>query len=306
MGVAMKQCSFSEEYPFTGKSWDRGNGIRLNYVDEGEGEPIVCVHGNPTWSFHFRNMIRGLSTMNRVIAIDHVGCGLSDKPQPENYDYRLKSRIDDLEGLLDHLGVKSGATLIAHDWGGAIGFGVAGRNPDRFSHLVAVNTAAFPLQPGMSFPPILGPARGFLGEWLIRKANAFLLGTLLIGVKTRKFSRAEKAGYKAPYLTSSDRLAIHRFVEDIPVSTADPSWETLLQVERNLDQLKHLPLLLLWGEKDPVFNTDFRDHWLKLWPTAQVHSWPEAGHLLLDEFPNTILPIVRKFRTEHRVRGGLV
>ena len=82
--------------------------------------------------------------------------------------------------------------------------------------------------------------------------------------------------------------------------------ETLLQVERNLDQLKHLPLLLLWGEKDPVFNTDFRDHWLKLWPTAQVHSWPEAGHLLLDEFPNTILPIVRKFRTEHRVRGGLV
>ena len=302
----MTSQGFSEEYPFTGHSWDRGNGIRINYVDEGEGQPIVCVHGNPTWSFHFRNMIRGLSTMNRVIAIDHVGCGLSDRPAEKDYGYRLKDRMDDLEGLLDHLGIDSGATLIAHDWGGAIGFGVAGRRPERFSHLVAVNTAAFPLPSGISFPPVLGPARGPLGQWLICRANAFLLGTLFIGVKTRKFSRAEKAGYKAPYATTRDRLAIHRFVEDIPVSENDPSWNTLLEVEKNLDRLKDHPLLLLWGEKDPVFNPQFRDHWLKLWPEAQLHSWPEAGHLLLDEFPQKILPLIRKFRTDHRVRGGVI
>lgn len=302
----MNQINFSEEYPFTGKSWDRGKGIRINYVDEGEGPTIVCVHGNPTWSFHFRHMIRGLSTMNRVIAIDHVGCGLSDRPSPDQYGYRLADRIDDLEGLLDHLGIEENATLLAHDWGGAIGFGAAGRNPDRFSHLVAVNTAAFPLQPGMSFPPILGPARGPLGKWLICQLNTFLLGTLFIGVKSRKLSRAEKAGYKSPYKTSQDRLAIHRFVEDIPVSPADPSWETLLKVENDLTNLKHLPLLLLWGEKDPVFNTDFRDHWQKLWPEAQVHSWPDAGHLLLDEFPEKILPIIRQFRNRNRVRGRLV
>ena len=302
----MNQKKFSEEYPFTGKSWDRGQGIRINYVDEGEGPAIVCVHGNPTWSFHFRNMIRGLSTMNRVIAIDHVGCGLSDRPALDQYGYRLADRIDDLEGLLDHLGIEENATLLAHDWGGAIGFGVAGRNPDRFSQLVAVNTAAFPLQPGMTFPPILAPARGPLGEWLICKLNAFLLGTLFIGVKSRKLSRAEKAGYKAPYKTSQERLAIHRFVEDIPVSSADPSWETLLKVENDLGNLKHLPLLLLWGEKDPVFNTDFRDHWQHLWPEAQVHNWPNAGHLLLDEFPEKILPIIRQFRNRNRVRGRLV
>ena len=302
----MKQRSFQEEYPFTGKSWDRGNGIRMNYVDEGEGKPIICVHGNPTWSFHFRNLIQGLSTMNRVIAVDHVGCGLSDKPSEADYSYRLADRIDDLERLLDDLGIDSEATLIAHDWGGAIGFGVAGRKPERFEHLVAINTAAFPLQQGMAFPPILGPARGALGEWLIRRLNAFLNGTLLIGVKSRKLSRAERSGYRYPYQNYKDRLAVHRFVEDIPVSSEDPSWESLNEVEKNLERLRNHPLLLLWGEKDPVFNTDFLHHWNTLWPNAEIHRWPEAGHLLLDEFPEILLPIIRKFRNRQPVYGGLV
>ncbi len=302
----MKQRNFQEEYPFTGNSWDRGNGIRMNYVDEGEGTPIICVHGNPTWSFHFRNLIRGLSTMNRVIAVDHIGCGLSDKPGESEYGYRLADRILDLERLLDHLGIDSGATLLSHDWGGAIGFGVAGRKPERFQHLIAVNTAAFPLQPGMSFPPILTPARGVFGEWLIRRLNAFVIGTLMVGVKTRKLSRSELSGYRFPYQNHKDRLAIHRFVQDIPVGPEDPSWETLQEVERNLDRLRDHPLLLLWGEKDPVFNTDFLRHWQNLWPEADVYSWAEAGHLLLDEFPDKLLPIIRNFRNCHQVRGGLV
>ena len=296
---------FNEEYPFSRNTWNRGNGIKMNYIDEGRGDPIVCVHGNPTWSFHFRNLIQGLSTMNRVIAVDHVGCGYSDKPSAENYGYRLQDRILDLEGLLDHLGIENNATLVAHDWGGAIGFGVAGRKPERFRNLVAINTAAFPLQEGMSFPPILKPAKGMMGEFLIRKWNAFVLGTLSIGVKTRKLSRAEKAGYKAPYHDYQSRLAVHRFVEDIPLKVGDPSWQSMVEVENGLQKLRDLPLLLLWGAKDPVFNTDFLNHWRKLWPSAEVHLWDKAGHLLLDEVPEEILPLIRKFRDSTHPRGAL-
>lgn len=292
----MNRLFVDEEYPFRGHRWDRGSGIHMHYVDEGKGNPIVCVHGNPTWSFHYRKLIQELSRSQRVIAIDHVGCGFSDFPDENSYGYRLADRIDDLEGLLDHLGITSKATLVTHDWGGAIGFGVAGRNPDRFSSLVAMNTAAFPLPHGKEFPGILRPARGPLGEFLIRRLNAFVHGTLMIGTKRRKLSRAERAGYRTPYHDWRSRLAVHRFVEDIPLQASDPSWEALLQVEEGLSALKNHPLLLLWGLKDPVFDVAFLDEWKARFPRARCREWQDCGHLLLDDATWPVISEIRSFR----------
>ena len=292
----MNRLFVDEEYPFRGQLWDRGSGIHMHYVDEGCGSPIVCVHGNPTWSFYFRKLIQELSRSYRVIAIDHVGCGFSDFPDENEYGYRLADRIQDLEGLLDHLEITSNAMLVAHDWGGAIGFGVAGRNPDRFSSLVAMNTAAFPLPPGKQFPKILRPVRGPLGEFLIRKLNLFVEGTLRIGTRSRKLSRTERSDYRSPYSDWQRRLAVHRFVQDIPLQPSDPSWTTLLDVEKGLSLLDQHPLLLLWGSKDPVFDEGFLAEWRSRFPGARSRVWSECGHLLLDDATMPVISEIRSFR----------
>ncbi len=115
-------------YPFRGHFLDL-QGIRLHYLDEGRGEPVVMVHGNPTWSFYYRELVKALRDDYRVVVPDHVGCGLSDKPDDDRYDYTLDRRVADLEALLDHLGLTSDLTLVLHDWGGMIGMAYASRHP---------------------------------------------------------------------------------------------------------------------------------------------------------------------------------
>src|SRR5271165_2460087 len=100
-----------------GRDLDRG-GLKLHFLDEGQGEPVVMAHGNPTWSFHFRRLVEALAQDYRIVVPDHIGCGLSDKPDDSRYHYTLASRVDDLEALLDHLGIDRDVTLIVHDWGG--------------------------------------------------------------------------------------------------------------------------------------------------------------------------------------------
>src|SRR5207244_372547 len=141
-------------------------------VEEGRGEPIVCVHGNPTWSFFFRDLIRGLRDEYRVIAPDHLGCGLSDKPDESRYDYRLASRMDDLAALIDHVAPGQRVTLVVHDWGGMIGLAWASRQPERLARLVVLNTAAFALPPGKKLPWQIALARNpLVGSILVRGFN---------------------------------------------------------------------------------------------------------------------------------------
>src|SRR5947209_19836323 len=161
----------------TGHDFDR-EGLRLHCLDEGEGEPVVMVHGNPTWSFYYRGLVDGLRDSYRTIVPDHIGCGLSDKPDDSRYDYTLESRIADREALLDHLGLDRGLTLVVHDWGGAIGLGYATRHPERVSRLVILNTAAFHLPKTKAFPWPLWLCRDTpLGAFLVRGLNAFCRGT---------------------------------------------------------------------------------------------------------------------------------
>ena len=159
-------------------------GLRLHYIDEGQGEPVVMVHGNPTWSFLYRNLIDSLRGSHRVIVPDHIGCGLSDKPDDSRYSYNLKSRVDDLEALLESLGLDRDITLILHDWGGMIGMAYAARHPERIARLVVTNTAAFHNPASKPLPRVLAFCRSSsLAAGLVRGANAFCLGTALIGCK---------------------------------------------------------------------------------------------------------------------------
>ncbi|WP_460890963.1 alpha/beta fold hydrolase, partial [Ramlibacter alkalitolerans] len=130
------------DYPFTPQRFDRGAGIAMSYLDEGprDGEVVLMLHGNPSWSFYWRHLVLGLRDRYRCIVPDHVGMGLSDKPDDKHYRYTLQSRIEDLEKLLEHLGITGPITLAVHDWGGMIGFGWALKRRGLVKRLVITNT----------------------------------------------------------------------------------------------------------------------------------------------------------------------
>src|SRR5262245_44191 len=195
-------------YPFAPHSFTRPHG-RMSYLDEGNGEPVVMLHGNPTWSFYYRNLVLALRDSYRCVAPDHIGCGLSDKPPVELYDYSLKSRIDDLEALLDHLGLRENLTLVLHDWGGMIGMGYAARHPDRIRRIIASNTGAFPLPKSKRLPRSLWLGRDTrLGAWLILRHNAFCRAAARWCVTRRKMPDDVRRMYLMPYDTPEHRTAV--------------------------------------------------------------------------------------------------
>jgi haloalkane dehalogenase len=284
---------FLDAHP--GHDLDR-DGLRLHYVDEGDGEPVVMVHGNPTWSFFFRPLIDGLRETNRVIVPDHIGCGLSEKPDDDHYSYTLESRVDDLELLLDRLGIDRNITLVLHDWGGMIGTAYATRHPERIARMVVMNTGGFHLPDSKPFPWPLRLGRDTaIGGWLIRRLNAFCVGTAIIGCTKRRMPREVRRAMIAPYDSWRNRIAVHRFVQDIPLFDGDRAYDLVTLVASRLESLASVPMLIAWGMKDFVFDRHFLDTWIKHFPKADVHRFPQAGHYLLEDEPEAVLALVREF-----------
>lgn len=294
---------FREFYPFASHGFDRG-GLRMHYLDEGAGEPVVMLHGNPTWSFFYRDLVIGLRDRYRVVVPDHIGCGLSDKPGDDRYVYRLASRIDDLEALLDGLGLVRGVTLVLHDWGGAIGMGWAARHPERVARLVIFNTAAFPLPATKKLPWQLALVRDLRAMgWAVQGLNAFAAIAARVAPR-KKLPRAVRRAYLAPYGSWHDRIATLRFVQDIPLGPGDPSWPTALEVHAGLAHFRETPALICWGERDFVFDEHFLRQWQVELPHAEVHRFPEAGHYVLEDAKQEIVPLVRTFLAAHRVAAS--
>jgi cis-3-alkyl-4-acyloxetan-2-one decarboxylase len=282
-----------------GRDFDR-SGLRLHYIEEGEGEPVVMVHGNPTWSFYYRNLVEALSGSHRTIAVDHVGCGLSDKPDDSRYTYTLESRVDDLEALLDHLGVDRGITLVVHDWGGMIGLAYATRHPERIARLVVLNTAAFPLPASKPFPWPLWICRNTrLGAWLVRGGNAFARIAALVGCKRRPMSKDLRDAYTAPYDSWANRIATLRFVQDIPLRPGDRAFDLVAETADRLSSLEHVPMLIAWGLKDFVFDRHFLDEWTRRFPSAEVHRFEDCGHYILEDAGDEIIPLIQSFLAKH-------
>lgn len=277
------------QYPFSPQRMTVAGNYRLSYVDEGRGQPVVFVHGNPTWSYLFRNLIADLCTVCRCIAPDHLGCGYSDKPS--GYAYRLHNHIENLESLLDQLQIDR-CTLVVHDWGGAIGMGWAVRHPDRVDRLVVMNSAAFrsdriPLRIAVCRWPLVGPL-------LVRGFNVFARAAVHMAV-TGRLAPAVAAGFLQPYDSWANRIAILRFIQDIPLRPGHPSWNDLLVVEQGLSRLAAKPMLLCWGGRDFCFTRHFYDEWQRRFPGADSHYFADAGHYLLEDALEQILPLVRQF-----------
>lgn len=281
-------------YPFESRWFDR-NGLRMHYLDEGRGDPVVLVHGNPSWSILFRELIPALSSDHRCIAPDHIGMGFSDKPDDARYAYTLQSRVDDLDALLEHLGVRERVTLIVHDWGGMIGMAYAARHPERIARIVAMNTGAFHLPKSKPFPWPLWLTRTPLGALLVRGFNMFAWTAARVCCKRRPLTPELRAAYTAPYDSWTHRIATLRFVQDIPLRQSDPAYAVVSGVEAALPKFSKTPLLLLFGLKDFVFDRHFLDEWVRRLPHAEVHRYEDGGHYILEDAAPECIRLIQEF-----------
>lgn len=286
---------FAHLYPFQSHFMKTG-GHDLHYVDQGSGPPIFMIHGNPTWSFYFRHLITHLSQNFRTIAPDHIGCGLSDKPDPQAYDYTLASRVADLDLLVEKLCPTGKISFIVHDWGGMIGLAWALDHLDRIDRIIITNTAGFLLPRAKTLPLLLGIIKylKWVGVPAVLGVNAFARGALYLAAQTR-LDPSVKQGLIAPYNSWKNRMATLKFVQDIPVSPKDPSYDRVARVDRELTRLDQSRLLFLWGARDFVFDLDFLKEFRHRFPGADFHVFPDAGHYLFEDKPWETLELIKSF-----------
>lgn len=270
----------SRLYPFEPRSFATSGGAVMSYLDEGprSDEAVLMLHGNPTWSFHYRDLVRELAPGMRCIAPDHVGMGLSDKPR--DHDYTLEGRIADIGALAASLGLRR-IHLVVHDWGGAIGMGFAVRRPGTIGRIVILNTAAFPAP---WLPARIALCRTpLLGEFLVRGLNGFAGPATRMAMHARRLTPAERRGYLFPYDSWANRVGVHRFVRDIPMEPGHPSRRAIEAVARGLGTLGPHPKLLLWGGRDFCFDDRFLGRWREIYPDALCERYPDAGHYVLED-----------------------
>lgn len=285
------------DYPFQPQRFEVRPGIAMSYLDEGprDGEIVVMLHGNPSWSYYWRHLVLGLRDRYRCIVPDHIGMGLSDKPGDENYRYTLQSRVEDLVALLEHLRIDGPVTLAVHDWGGMIGFGWALSHAAQVRRLVITNTAAFPLPAAKKMPWQLSFGRdSALGALAIRGFNAFSGIASYVGVERRMPADVRRA-YVAPYDSWANRIATLRFVQDIPLSEKDAAWPLVAEAGRRLHEFADRPAFIGWGLKDFVFDRHCLDEFAAALPNAQVRTFDDANHYVMEDQHEVLVPAIRAF-----------
>ncbi len=295
------------DYPFTPQRFEVRPGIGMSFLDEGprDGEVIVMLHGNPSWSFYWRHLVLALrdpaqGKAYRCIVPDHVGMGLSDRPDDgvsaaPRYDYTLQSRIDDVDALLAHLGITGPVTLAVHDWGGMIGFGWALRDPARVKRLIITNTAAFPLPGSKRFPMRLAMGRDSrLGGWLIRRFNLFARGAAWMGTK-RSLPKDVRAAYAGVYDGWDQAISTLRFMQDIPLHDGDRAMPLVQASAKALPGYADRPAFIGWGLRDFVFDKHFLAGFQAALPDAEVHAFSDAGHYTLEDKHEVLVPLIRAF-----------
>jgi haloalkane dehalogenase len=264
----------------------------MSYLDEGprSDEAVLMLHGNPTWSFYYRELVKSLASTKRCVVPDHIGMGFSDKP--EKYDYTLETRIRDIEALVANLALKR-IHLVVHDWGGAIGLGFAARHPELISRIVILNTAAYT---SSHIPARIAWCKSStLGPVLVRGFNAFARPATWMAMHRRKLTPEEKRAYLFPYDSWANRVAISAFIQDIPLSQRHPSWRTLADVENGLADFRARPAIAIWGAQDFCFDDSFLARWQQLLPQLRVHRIADAGHYVLEDARDEVVPLIVEF-----------
>ncbi|MBT2384317.1 alpha/beta fold hydrolase [Streptomyces sp. ISL-11] len=287
------------DYPFTSRWFEHADG-RQHYLDEGTGPPVLMVHGNPAWSYAWRHLVTGLRDAYRCVVPDLLGMGLSERlaaPLPALLaGYQIAALDDLVRHLVDEHGAPDrGWTVAAHDWGGPIALAWACLNAERVDRVVVLNTTVF------RFPEHGLPPRWFrllrlrpVSALAAHSTPGWAYGAARLGVTTPMPAEVRRA-FTAPYRRRRHRAALSRFIQDVPLTRADPGWSLLAVVEQMLPALRQIPLLVGWGMRDPVLRPPLADEWQRRFPHARVLRYPEAGHYVLEDARAELVPEIRHF-----------
>ena len=277
-----------KHFPFESR-FTRVNGHRMHYVDEGEGDPVLLLHGNPTWSFLYRKFIPLLVAAGyRVIAPDHIGFGLSDKPARE-HDFSLENHIANLAEFIRRLDLKR-VTVVCQDWGGPTGLACTVLDPGAFKGIVVMNTWAWP-EPTtfhssvfpwrMMHAPVVGP-------YLFQRRNILVERGLYLSVVHReRFLEEALPAYRHVMPDYDSRLLTRAFPRLIPLKSDDRSMATMRWLEQSLGKSK-LPALIVWGKEEIVFPADCANRFKKMLPHATGPLWVTGSHFLQEDSPAEI------------------
>jgi haloalkane dehalogenase len=273
------------EYPFRHNFFQTPSGT-LHYVDEGEGEPVIFLHGNPSWSFQFRNVIKALSGAYRCIAPDHLGFGLSDKPPA--WSYLPEDHAKNLDMFLESLDLHN-MTLVVGDWGGPIGLSYAIRHPERIRNIVLTNTWLWSVRGDWYYQVFSKLMGGPVGRWLIVHRN-FFAATLMrsmFGSKSLLTPEIHRQ-YIAPLARPEERKGCAVFPGQI---TGSSEWLQALWEQRHVLQDKHM--LIAWGMRDIAFRKKELATWMRAFPGAGVVRYEDAGHFVSEEKPAELATEIR-------------
>jgi pimeloyl-ACP methyl ester carboxylesterase len=285
--IDIRDETFGGTFPFT-PHYVRVNGFDMHFIDEGKGEPLFFLHGDPTWGYLWRNIAPPLSKSYRCIAPDQMGMGKSGNPQAPN-PYRLRHHAENLEALILALDLKN-LTLVLHDWGGPVGLHFATHHRSRVKRLVLMNTWAFAPWPGGAFPKLLETIRSPRGEKFVLEKNGYLAPALLGTTHhSERITPAVLSAYLAPYPTPESRLALLCWSRDIPTQESDPSFADMKRIESALPELADIPTLLIWGMRDPVLPPSVLKMWQKKLPNASTVEIEDASHFLQEDAPQRIV-----------------
>ncbi len=276
----------TQEYPFT-SHWMERSGTRLHYVDEGRGTPVLLLHGNPTWSYLYRNIIKGLAGEARLVAPDYPGFGFSG--HPPDYGYTPPEHAQWMTALIDHLALKR-IVLVCQDWGGPIGLSIATQRPQDFSGLVIMNTWCWPPTLDASLFSLIMGSRG-LGRWLNIRQNFFARKVIPWGIYHKeKLTPTLLRAYTDPFPTEDSRVGAWVFPREIRRSA---DW--LADIQASLPGLQEKPAVLVWAMKDPAFGKRFiLNRWRRLLPQAEVEELSDASHYLQEDRPDRITAGIRR------------
>ena len=279
-----------EEYPFESHYFDVPAGS-LHYVDEGCGQPIVMVHGNPTWSYLYRHLIKRLRSEYRCLAPDHLGFGLSDKPK--DWSYLPADHATNLTALIEELGLKN-ITLVVQDWGGPIGLSYAVDHPENVARIIIMNTWAWPVNRDWYYIAFSGFVGGPIGRMLIRRYNFFARSIMRQAFGDKgKLTKAAHEHYLRALATPEDRKGCFVFPKQIIGSTP---W--LGQLWDRIPTLNGKPKLIVWGMKDIAFREKELKRWERTFPEARSIRLSSVGHYVQEEAADELAEAVVPFLKE--------
>jgi pimeloyl-ACP methyl ester carboxylesterase len=286
----------ASETPLTGRRWVETDGVRLHVVDEGSGDPVVMLHGNPTSSHLWRRFVPALVEAGyRAVAPDQLGFGRSEKPSdPRAYSY--ERHVRHFAAVMDELRLDD-VTLVVHDWGGPIALAWAVEHPDRVRRLIVLNTVGWPPPSGrrlsLGYRVLAAPV---VGDVLVRGAHAVVRYALLRALVTRPIPRQDRASYVEAHPSWASRAGILAAIRDsAEVVRGGPARDRLARVGARLDRLAVKPTLIVWGMRDPILKPSLLWRWRDRFPHAEVHELHDAGHFLQEDAHERVVPLIVEF-----------